>query len=402
MTDILRRDWVISLAAGMGGALAGCAPSAAAAAPVPAPIPAPPPALPPGGIDQLIASCRGSLVTGARISDGAELVRIGQWCQQQHAVADRYGNGDLVESFEKKIAALLGFEAACFMPTGTMGQLCLLRLYADRSRGRALGVHPSSHHLLHEDAAFEVLHGMHEVALSPWGRVLLGDDVRHAHEPLAVVSVELPARSTGQMQTWAELEDLKAACRERGVPLHVDGARLWEAAPAFGRPLAEVCRGCSSVYVSLYKTIGALGGAVVAGSNELIDGARLWRHRHGGNVAAYFPYVASAAMRIDDVLARIPRWVTRAQRLAARLAKDTRFIVAPEAPPTNLFHVYARIDPAAFPKRLEQVARDHKIWLAHGAARARVPGYLDIELQPGADAEAITDDEAVAAMLALL
>ncbi|MCY0992513.1 beta-eliminating lyase-related protein [Nannocystis sp. ILAH1] len=400
MTDLLRRDWMISLAAGMGGALAGCAPRAATAAP---PVrPAPPPARPPGGLDQLMAACRGALVTGARNSDGAELVRIGQWCQQQHAVADRYGAGDLVETLEQKIAALLGFEAACFMPTGTMGQLCLLRLYADRSRGRALGVHPSSHHLLHENAAFEVLHGMHEVVLSPWGRALLGDDVRHAQEPLAVVSVELPVRWTGQMQTWAELEDLKAACRERGVPLHVDGARLWEAAPAFGRPLAEVCRGCSSVYVSLYKTIGALGGAVVAGSKELIDGARLWRHRHGGNVAAYFPYAASAAMRIDDVLARIPKWVTRAQQLAARLAKDARFIVAPEVPPTNLFRIYARIDAAEFPKRLEQVARDHKIWVANGAGRARVPGFLDIELQPGADAETITDDEAVAAIQALL
>ncbi|MFY0531094.1 hypothetical protein [Nannocystis pusilla] len=107
-------------------------------------------------------------------------------------------------------------------------------------------------------------------------------------------------------------------------------------------------------------------------------------------------------MRIDDVLARIPKWVTRAQRLAAQLAKDTRFIVAPEVPPTNLFHVYARIDAAEFPKRLEQVARDHKIWVTHGAARARVPGFLDIELQPGADAETLTDDEAVAAMQALL
>ena len=403
MTDLSRRDWVLTLAAGMGGALAANAPPAHAA---PAPHPVPPAAKPvpppPGRSDQLIASCRGTLVTGARATDGAELVRIGQWCQQQHAVADIYGDGALVAMLEAKVAGLLGFESACFMPTGTMGQLCLLRLYADRSRGRALGVHPSSHHLLHEDSAFEVLHGMHEVVLSPWGRVLVGDDVRHAAEPLAVVSVELPARWTGQMQTWAELEDLKAACREKAVPLHIDGARLWEAAPAFGRPLAEVCRGAASVYVSMYKTIGALSGAVVAGPKELIEGARLWRHRHGGNLAQFFPYVASAAMRIDDVIARIPGWVKRAQGLAARLAKDPRFIVAPAVPPTNLFHIYAQIDPALFGKKREQIARDHKIWVAHGAGRARVPGYLDIELQPGADAESISDDEAVAALQALL
>lgn len=107
-------------------------------------------------------------------------------------------------------------------------------------------------------------------------------------------------------------------------------------------------------------------------------------------------------MRIDDVLARIPGWVKRAQRLAARLAKQPRFIVAPVVPPTNLFRLYVQMDPAAFGTKREQIARDHKIWIAHGAGRARVPGFLDIELQPGGDAEAITDDEAVAALEALL
>jgi len=198
-----------------------------------------PPRPPPAGSEQdrLLAGCRGGLVICARVTDGAELVRIGEWCQQQGVTADIYGSGELVESLEKKAAALLGFPAACFMPTGTMAQLILLRLHTEKSRSRAVGLHPSSHHVLHEDAAFELLDGLYGVTLAPWGRTIVGNDVKLAQqrEPLGVVSVELPVRWTGQLQTWDELEGLKAACKEVDVPLHVDGARLWECAPAYVR-----------------------------------------------------------------------------------------------------------------------------------------------------------------------
>jgi len=61
-----------------------------------------------------------------------------------------------------------------------------------------------------------------------------------------------------------------------------------------------------------------------------------------------------------------------------------------------------QLEPAASGKKREQIARDHKIWIAHGAGRARAPGYLDIELPPGADSEALTEDEVAAALRALL
>jgi len=354
--------------------------------------------------ERLRANCRASLVACSRVFDGAELVRIGQWCQQRSAVGDEYGEGDIVQALEKKVAALLGFEAACFMPTGTMAQLILLRLHAEKGRSRAVGLHPSSHHVLHEDAAFELLDGLHGVMLAPWSRTIRGDDVRqaHANEPLGVVSVELPVRYTGQLQTWVELEDLKAACCERSIPIHVDGARLWDCAPAYERSLAEICRGFSSVYVSMYKTIGALGGAVVAGPQDLIAHARVWRHRHGGNEFTFFPYAASAAMRLDDTLAGIPTWVARAQRLAARLSKDPRLIVSPLPPPTSLFHIYLRAEPEALAARRDQIARERRIWVTHGFGTGRVPGYSEAEIHLVAESDSLSDEEAADAVLALL
>ncbi|WP_394829673.1 threonine aldolase family protein [Pendulispora albinea] len=354
--------------------------------------------------DRLLRSCRGGLVIRANVTDGAELVRIGQWCQREGVTADRYGEGELVQALEKKVAALLGFEAACFMPTGTMGQLVLLRLHAERGASRAVGLHPSSHHLLDEDAAFEVLGGLHGVLLAPWERGILAEDVKRAHasEPLAVISVELPLRWTGYLPTWAELEDVKAACRERGIPLHLDGARLWECAPGYGRSLAEICAGCSSVYVSLYKTIGALGGAIVAGPAELMAHARVWRHRHGGNLFGFFPYAASAAMRIDDTLARLPTWVARARRLSERLSKDPRLIVSPVPTPTNLFHIYVRGERKELNEKRDRIARERRIWVTHGFRPARVPGYCDAELHLSASSDGLEDDEMAAAVLALV
>lgn len=398
--QLSRRDWVFSLAGGLlGGALAGDPAFAAPGAPPPKP--AKPPA-PGTSREQLLAGCRGALVTSATVVDGAELARIGEWATKRGAASDTYGGGGVVEELEKKVAALLGFPAACMMPTGTMGQLAVLRIYADRGRSRAVGLHPSSHHVLHEDAAFEVLLGLHPVFLGPWGRAILAEDVTRVSEPLSMVSIEMPVRWTGQLQTWAELDALKIACRKLNVPLHVDGARLWECAPAYGRSLADICRGFSSVYVSLYKTIGALGGAVIAGPRDFIEQAHLWRHRLGGNLFRFFPYAASALMRIDDTIAKLPAWNARAKRLAARLAKDPRLVVSPSPPSTSLFHIYLRGDPQALNARRDQVARDRKIWVTHGFSRARVPDWADAELNLGPGSDAVTDEEAAEAVLAVI
>src|SRR5688500_317699 len=105
---LTRRDWMRSMALGVAGAMT---PGTACAAPAPI-HPKEPRA---GGGDRFEANCRASLVIGARSMDGEELMRIGQWCQQQGAIPDHYGEGDFVAFFEKKIASLLGFEAACFM-----------------------------------------------------------------------------------------------------------------------------------------------------------------------------------------------------------------------------------------------------------------------------------------------
>ncbi|MCY1044206.1 beta-eliminating lyase-related protein [Corallococcus sp. bb12-1] len=353
--------------------------------------------------DQLRKGCTASLSAGSTADDGAEYVRIGEWMQRQKLSSDVYGNGDFVQAFEKRVADMLGFEDACFMPTGTMGQLIALRIYADASGVRTVGVHPSSHHVLHEDDSYAVLHQLRAVYLGPWTRPLLAEDVAQAREPLGTVSLELPVRWLGgQLPTWEQLAELKRTCRERKVKLHMDGARLWETQPFYGRSYADICKGFDSVYVSFYKMVGGIGGAMLAGSRDFIRESRLWRHRHGGNLYQLAPYVASAAMRLDPALAAIPGYVKRAKAVTALLAADPRVTVLPQPVQTNMFHVFLRGSPGAFNRQRDRIAREDKVWVAGGFGQTRVPGVVSTELQVGEGLGRISDADAARVFLRLL
>ena len=89
---------------------------------------------------------------------------------------------------------------------------------------------------------------------------------------LASLLIELPAREIGgQLPTWEELVELSELCRNQSIRLHLDGARVWQAAPAYGRSLFEIAALFDSVYVSFYKDVGALPGAMLLGSRDFID-----------------------------------------------------------------------------------------------------------------------------------
>ena len=147
------------------------------------------------------------------------------------------------------------------------------------------------------------------------------EDLDAVKGPLGAVLLELPLRDGGYLlPTWEELVDLSRACRERGVPLHLDGARLWESAPYWGRELHEVAALADSVYVSFYKGLRGLAGAVVAGPADVVDEARQWRTRMGGTLFSLHPYAVGGAARAAARAApdgRVPRARGRAGKAVA-------------------------------------------------------------------------------------
>ncbi len=316
---------------------------------------------------------------------GEELLRVGAWCREHGHHADSYGRGDLVAGFESRVASLLGLPAAVFMPSGTMAQLVALRIAVVRAGVAHVGMHPTSHLELHEERAYAHLHELRVSLLGPRHRPLLADDLAACPERLAALLTELPAREIGgRLPAWDELVELSALARSRGIHLHLDGARLWEAREAYApRTHAEIAALFDSVYVSFYKGVGALAGAMLLGREDFIAEARLWRRRQGGMLVQLHPFVASAAMRFDDQLARIPAWRMRARSFAAALAAIDGLVVAPSPPEVNLFHVHVPAAVGALVSARDRVAAEDRAWLAQNIAAADVPGWSRVEIYVG-------------------
>ncbi|MGW2178564.1 threonine aldolase family protein [Streptomyces sp. NPDC001732] len=259
---------------------------------------------------------------------------------------DFYGDG-IVADLEERIAGLLGTEAASFFPTGTMAQQVALRCWAGRTGSSTVALHPLAHPEVHERGALETLSGLRTVHPTTEPRLPTAQEVRDCAEPFGTLMLELPLRDAGfVLPTWDELEAVVAAARERDAVVHFDGARLWECAPHFGRELSEIAALADSVYVSFYKTLGGISGAALAGPASLVEEARTWRHRYGGQLFQQFPAAVAALIGLDRELPHLASYVAQARMVAGALAEGLEaadvgwFRVHPEPPHTHQFQVW--------------------------------------------------------------
>lgn len=307
---------------------------------------------------------------------------------------DAYGEGNLIEGFERDIAALLGKEAAVFMPSGTMAQQIALRLWADRRRSPVVAFHPTCHLEMHEQKGYELLHGLHGRLVGERSRLITREDLRATAGPLAALLLELPQREIGgQLPSWPDLEAQVAWARDQGAAVHMDGARLWEAGPFYARPYAEIAALFDSVYVSFYKGIGAIAGAALTGPAEFIAEARLWQRRHGGNLVQLYPYVLSARANMRRRLERFAGYHRRALAVARVLRTIPGISVKPEPPQTNMMHVYLRGAAESLLEESAAIARTERVLLFRRLFPTGVPGATAFEIAIGDAAEALTDDE---------
>lgn len=277
--------------------------------------------------------------------------------------ADQYGDG-IVAALESRVAGLLGTEAAAYFPTGTMAQQAALRSWAGRTGNATVALHPQAHPELHERGAFSVVSGLRTVHLTDDPQLPSAEEIRACDEPFGTLMLELPLHECGfVLPTWDELTATVAAGRERGAKVHFDGARLWECTPHFGRGLAEIAALADSVYVSFYKSLEGFSGAALAGPRSLIDEARVWRHRYGGNAFQQFPAVLSALAGLRDTLPRLPAYVAHAKVVAAGMreafaASGGWALLRPDEPHTHQFKVWLPHDPAALNAAVTAMAEE--------------------------------------------
>nr|WSY52796.1 beta-eliminating lyase-related protein [Streptomyces sp. NBC_00886] len=318
--------------------------------------------------------------------------------------SDMYGTG-IVEVLEKKVAELLGKEAAAFFPTGTMAQQVALRCWAGRTGNPTVALHPLAHPEVYERDAFSQVSGLRPVHVTSEPRHPTADEVRDFPEPFGALMLELPLRDAGfVLPSWEELSEVVEAAHERDAVVHFDGARLWESASHFGRPLDEIAGLADSVYVSFYKSLDAFGGAALVGPKTLIDEAKTWRHRYGGMVFQQFPTALTALAGLDRELPRLPAYVAHARVVAEALREG--FVAAgvpwmrvhPEQPHTNEFQVWLPYDPDAVAEAAIRQAEETKTALFAGAWDAKGPGLAVTEVYVRAAGLEWTADDVKAAV----
>jgi threonine aldolase len=278
--------------------------------------------------------------------------------------ADGYGTGERIQRLEGRIAEMLGTEAAVFMPSGTMAQQIALRIWSDRRGTRTVAFHPTCHLEIHEQKGYQLLHGLHGRLVGNHNSLVTLGDLEEIHEPVAALLLELPQREIGGLlPAWDDLVAQTGWARERGIALHLDGARLWEVGPFYDRGHAEIAGLFDSIYVSFYKDLDALAGAALAGDAELVAEARVWQRRHGGNLVTMHPFVVSAELSLDRWLERIPEYVAHARALAAALGTVEGIEVVPDPPQTPMFHILLRGDRERLADAALAVAEERKVFL---------------------------------------
>ncbi|WP_219837358.1 low specificity L-threonine aldolase [Paenibacillus sp. R14(2021)] len=255
--------------------------------------------------------------------------------------SDIYGSGAIIEDFQAEVAQYLGKEAAVFFPSGTMAQQIALRIWSDQRGLQTVAYHPLCHLEIHEQDGLKELHRLKPILLADRTRTIRLADVEELGEDIACLLLELPQREIGgQLPPFSELEAIAAYCRSKGIKLHLDGARLFEILPYYGKTAAEVCALFDSVYVSFYKGIGGIAGAILAGEQPFTEASKIWKRRHGGDLISLYPYIIPAKHYMKERLPFMRQYYEDAVELASFFNGCHAISTKPQIPVSNMFHVH--------------------------------------------------------------
>jgi threonine aldolase len=171
--------------------------------------------------------------------------------------------------------------------------------------------------------------------------------------------------------------------RSRGAAVHLDGARLWESTPFYGKTPAEVAALFDTVYVSFYKGLGGLAGSCLAGPEDVIDEARAWRKRHGGTLYGMWPNAGSALAGLRRRLPLMPRYFEHAKAIAESLRGMPNVEVLPDPPQTPMMHLLLKADDAKIRAAACAIARDRGVWTFGQTSPAQSPSMRIVEYGVG-------------------
>ena len=302
---------------------------------------------------------------------------------------DVYGEDPTITALEERVAGMFGHEAGLFVPSGTMGNQIGLRLVCEP--GQEVLCDADAHVVTYEMGAAAAIFGIStRTVVSDGGRLdaqALIDQVRprgdwHLTATAAVAVENSHNRGGGLVQPLNELRKLWDWSRAAGVAVHLDGARIWNAAVASGTDLATFGGLADTVSVCLSKGLGAPVGSVLLASAQRIATARLWRKRLGGGMRQAGVLAAAGLYALDHHLERLAEDHEHAQLLAKRLGVD------PAAVETNM----VVLDDVAAPVLVGEARARGVLVSQVSPRRVRLVTHLDVD-RAGIEraAEVLTD-----------
>jgi threonine aldolase len=310
---------------------------------------------------------------------------------------DVYGEDPTVARLEARTAEILGTESALFVPTGSMGNQIALRVHG-RS-GTEVLVEARSHVFHYEMGAMAALSGLlPRPVFGPGGRMPVAEveawvrpeSVYYLPRTSVVCLENTHNFAGGTVLPRAAIDEVLVLARRRGLAVHMDGARLWNAAAALLVPEASLAAGLDSVMVCFSKGLRAPVGSAVAGSKAFVTEARRVRKLFGGGMRQAGVLAAAALVALEEERARLPEDHVRLARLARELARVPGVSVDPAAFPTNI--LIAELDPRPFGTAPETLARLRERGVLAGAA-----GPASIRLVTHADVDDTDVDRCLAA-----
>jgi threonine aldolase len=292
---------------------------------------------------------------------------------------DEYGEDPTVARLQEEFAALVGKAAALYVPSGTMANQIALRLHT--RPGDAVVAGRSQHIVVYEEGAGPINAGVTFLTSSDRDGVLDPGDVRysiesgHHHQPrVALVSIEDTHMASGG-RIWPDpaLEDLARAAA--GRPIHLDGARLWNAAVASGQTPAARARHATTVMCCLSKGLGAPVGSLLAGPADMIEEAKLHRKRLGGTMRQSGVIAAAGLVGLGRI-ERLAEDHARAKVLAEAVAERWGpSAIDPSTVETNIV-TFTPPDPDGF---LRHLAVHDVIAGTVGPGRVRLVTHADLD-----------------------
>lgn len=256
---------------------------------------------------------------------------------------DQYGEDPSVNLLEERAARLLGKEAAVFVPSGTMGNLAALLTHCGRGDEAIIG--DESHILWYESGGPAALGGIPLYTIRTDSRGMFDLDEldaairpdRPGYPPTGVVCVEnTHNRCSGVVLPMEYVEEVRALAHGKGVPVHMDGARIFNAAAYLGVAPARIAKQADSVQFCLSKGLGAPVGSLLVGSDGFVAQARRQRKILGGAMRQAGVLAAAGLVAFDTMIERLPEDHRRARLLVDGLAGMSGVTVNPEAVQTNI------------------------------------------------------------------